>query len=188
LGITALFIACKYQEIYPPVLSDLVHMTQDTYENEMVLQMETEILQTLEFNFTFATSLSFLETYMSAIRCVDLPTELYTRFLLDFSLTKLPLQRFQPSTVALASLLVTWKKFSETDPYFRFSLGPETQLLDQIIYTETLDTKQVLVCAQELELEVNLAIQNNTLNSVRIKYGGRQSAVIHPLIGLFFDP
>lgn len=108
-------------------------MTQDTYENEMVLRMETEILQTLEFNFTFATSLSFLETYMSAIRCVDLPTELYTRFLLDFSLTKLQLQRFQPSTLALASLLVTWKKFSETDPYFRFSLGPETQLLDQII-------------------------------------------------------
>ncbi len=27
LGVSALFIACKYQEIYPPVLSDLVHMT-----------------------------------------------------------------------------------------------------------------------------------------------------------------
>jgi cyclin B len=40
LGVSALFIACKYQEIYPPVLSDLVHMTQNAYTNDQVLEME----------------------------------------------------------------------------------------------------------------------------------------------------
>jgi len=109
LGVSALFIACKYQEIYPPVLSDLVQMTNYAYTNEQVLEMESEVLQVLEFNFTFATSLSFLETYILAIESTDLPTELYTRFLLEMSLTNLTLQRFNPSTLALASMLVTWQ-------------------------------------------------------------------------------
>lgn len=45
----------------------------------------------LEFDFTFATPLSFLETYMSALGATDVPTELYSRFLLELSLTKLSL-------------------------------------------------------------------------------------------------
>jgi hypothetical protein len=72
--------------------------------------MESDVLQVLEFSFTFATSLSFLETYMSAIGATDLPTELYTRYLLEVSLTKLNLQRFKPSDLALAAILVAWKK------------------------------------------------------------------------------
>lgn len=101
-------------------------MTQNAYTNEQVLEMEAQVLQVLEFNFTYATPLSFLETFMSALNATDLPTELYSRFLLELSLTKLSLQKFNPSCLALACLLVTWRKLGQTDPYFRVGLGPET--------------------------------------------------------------
>lgn len=89
VGVTAMWIACKYQEIYPPLLNDLVFMTDNAYTNAEVMQMETRILQVLQFNITFPTSLSFLETYMRAINCIDLTTELYAKFVLDLCLTDL---------------------------------------------------------------------------------------------------
>lgn len=82
-----------------------------------MIEMESEVLQVLEFNFTFPTSLSFLETYMTALGATDLPTELYTRYLLELSLTQLAIQRYKPSNLALASLLVAWKKLRQTEPY-----------------------------------------------------------------------
>ena len=30
LGITAMFIACKFYELYPPVISDFVHVTKNS--------------------------------------------------------------------------------------------------------------------------------------------------------------
>lgn len=89
LGVTALHIAGQYEEIGPPSLSDLVYTTDSAYTAPDILRMQTSILSELEFSFTFPTALSFLETYMIAINVRDLPTELYTRFLLEMGLVVL---------------------------------------------------------------------------------------------------
>jgi hypothetical protein len=77
-----------------------------------VLAMEACVLQELEYNFTFPTSLSFLETYMQVIQSTDLATEQFTLFILDLSLADLNLQRHQPSTLALAALVIAEKTIS----------------------------------------------------------------------------
>jgi hypothetical protein len=91
VGVTALHIACKYQEIHPPPVQDFVQSTRNAYTHAEVLACEAVMLQALQFNLTFPTSLSFLETYISveALRATDLPTELFTNMLLDLSLTDL---------------------------------------------------------------------------------------------------
>ena len=61
LGITALFIACKYEEIYPPQIKQLIHMTDNAYNKKQVFKMENEILDVVHFNISFPTSLKFLE-------------------------------------------------------------------------------------------------------------------------------
>ena len=38
LGITALFVASKYQEIYPPEMSDFTKITDNTYSREDIMQ------------------------------------------------------------------------------------------------------------------------------------------------------
>lgn len=63
VGVTALFIASKYEEIYPPELKDFVYITDKAYSKQDVIQMEYHMLMTLSFDITFPTALRFLERY-----------------------------------------------------------------------------------------------------------------------------
>ena len=63
LGVTALLISTKYEEIYPPELKDLLSVSENKFAKTEVLKMESKILSTLEFNFMYPSSLRFLERY-----------------------------------------------------------------------------------------------------------------------------
>jgi cyclin B len=67
VGVTALLIASKYEEIYPPELKDFVFITDRAYSKDDVLEMEFSILSTLSFELTFATPYRFLERYMKLL-------------------------------------------------------------------------------------------------------------------------
>lgn len=45
-----MLIACKYEEIYPPIVKDFVYITDNAYTKEEILTMERSILQTLDFD------------------------------------------------------------------------------------------------------------------------------------------
>ena len=40
VGVTAMLIASKYEEIYPPIVNDFVYITDNAYTREEILQME----------------------------------------------------------------------------------------------------------------------------------------------------
>ncbi len=63
LGVTALLIATKYEEIYPPELKDLLNISENKFTKTEVLKMENQILSTLEFNFFSPSSLRFIERF-----------------------------------------------------------------------------------------------------------------------------
>ena len=63
LGVTALLIATKYEEIYPPELKDLLSVSENKFTKTEVLKMENKILSALEFNFMAPSALRFLERY-----------------------------------------------------------------------------------------------------------------------------
>ncbi len=63
VGVTALFIACKYEEIYPPELKDFVYVTDNAYTKQEVIDMEGKIIQALEFNITTPSPIRFLERF-----------------------------------------------------------------------------------------------------------------------------
>lgn len=44
LGVTALLIATKYEEIYPPELKDLLSVSENKFTRSEVLEMERDIL------------------------------------------------------------------------------------------------------------------------------------------------
>ena len=60
LGVAALFISTKYEEIYPPELKDLLSVSENKFTKEEVLKLEFEILSTLEFNFFVPSLLRFI--------------------------------------------------------------------------------------------------------------------------------
>lgn len=50
VGISALLMITKYEEIYPPTLKDFIYITGDAYTAEEVLEMERKILFSLDFD------------------------------------------------------------------------------------------------------------------------------------------
>lgn len=63
LGITCLFIASKYEEIYPPAMSEYTYVCADAYKDRDLLDMEAQILNALNFDLVFTSSLSIFKTY-----------------------------------------------------------------------------------------------------------------------------
>jgi hypothetical protein len=79
LGITAMLIASKYEEIYPPQvplyllfyyfqIKDFIHVTDNAYNNEDVLRMEGQILISLKFDLSQVSSLIFLRKFAQEFR------------------------------------------------------------------------------------------------------------------------
>ena len=60
LGVSTLLIAAKYEEIYPPSLSDFITVSENKFTKQMVLQMEKDILMTLNFDLTTPSAYRFL--------------------------------------------------------------------------------------------------------------------------------
>lgn len=62
-GVTCLFVAAKFEEIYPPSLSDFVYVCADTYTAGQILEMEGLILNALDFNLVYSSCLQLLGIY-----------------------------------------------------------------------------------------------------------------------------
>ena len=54
------FFNRKYEEIYPPDVSEFVYITDDTYTKKQVLKMEQLILKVLGFDVSNPTTIIFL--------------------------------------------------------------------------------------------------------------------------------
>ena len=57
VGIACLWIASKYEDIYPPQLRELVHLCDDLYTAQDIIDCETNILSYLNFDFVFVSGL-----------------------------------------------------------------------------------------------------------------------------------
>ncbi|KAJ8949827.1 hypothetical protein NQ318_000526 [Aromia moschata] len=60
VGTAAMFLASKYEEIYPPEIKEFVYITDDTYNKRQVIRMEHLILKVLGFDLSVPTPLTFI--------------------------------------------------------------------------------------------------------------------------------
>lgn len=66
IGVTAMLIASKYEEMYAPEVRDFVFITDDTYSNEEIKNMEKKMLRVLDYSFGSPLGLHFLRRYSRA--------------------------------------------------------------------------------------------------------------------------
>ena len=48
-----MLIACKYEEIWPPLIKDYIHMCDHAYDKNNIIAMELDMLEKLDFNIDF---------------------------------------------------------------------------------------------------------------------------------------
>jgi hypothetical protein len=103
-----MLIACKYEEIYPPIVKDFVYITDNAYSKEEILQMERKILQRLDFNIQITSSFRFLERY-SKIAKIDSLIFNLSRYLIELALVNYKLLKYTQSNLAASALYLSLK-------------------------------------------------------------------------------
>ncbi|XP_025415048.1 cyclin-A2 [Sipha flava] len=141
LGTAAMFVASKYEEIYPPDVSEFVYITDDTYTKKQVLKMEQLILKVLGFDVSNPTTIIFLSHI--CVHCnVSLKVMYLAMYLGELSLLEAdPYLSFVPSmigcgAVALARLILEYediwpKEMSDLTNYCLNDLIPILKHLNQ---------------------------------------------------------
>ena len=66
VGVTAMLIASKYEEMYAPQVDDFVFITDKTYSSDKIRSMERHMLKTLNYSFGNPLCLHFLRRYSRA--------------------------------------------------------------------------------------------------------------------------
>ena len=103
VGVTALLLACKVEEIYLPSIEDFVYSTNNAYSEAEVKDMELKMMSVLEFNLNAPISLSYLRRYSKA-GDVDVVEHTLAKYILELSLLDFGQAALSPSLAAAAAL------------------------------------------------------------------------------------
>jgi len=63
VGCTCIWIASKYHEIYPPLASDLVHMSDKAFTKDDIIAMECQMCNSLSYKFSIPNAFQFLDRF-----------------------------------------------------------------------------------------------------------------------------
>lgn len=102
VGVAAMLIASKYEEIYAPEVRDFVYITDRAYTKEQILHMEACILNALQFRVSTPTSYVFLQRYVRVAQA-DRKTRYIAHYCLERCLQEFGALRFRPSLQAAAA-------------------------------------------------------------------------------------
>lgn len=103
VGVTAMFLACKYEEVSIPVVKDLVLITDKAYTGKEVVEMEKLMINTLQFNLSVPTAYVFMKRFLKAAQS-DKKVELLSFFMTELCLVEYETLRFPPSMLAAAAI------------------------------------------------------------------------------------
>eukprot|EP00934_Nitzschia_sp_Nitz4_P004301 Nitzschia sp. Nitz4//scaffold45_size130396//68624//70480//NITZ4_003453-RA/size130396-snap-gene-0.126-mRNA-1//1//CDS//3329552410//4291//frame0 len=99
VGVTALLIACKYEEIYPPEVRDCVYVTDRAYTRQDVLDMEAKMVAALRFRLSVPTGHPFLVRFLHIVDATRLVRSL-ANFYYERLLQEYDALHFRPSLLA----------------------------------------------------------------------------------------
>jgi hypothetical protein len=106
LGITALHIAGKYEEIYPPELKTILQVIDNAVSRDQVCKLEFEILQLLDFNMVWPSIFRFMERY-ATISSFNKEQQMIAQMLCDFILLDMSLLKKKPSLLGAVAVYAT---------------------------------------------------------------------------------
>ena len=159
VGVASMFIASKYEEIYPPELKDFVYITDNAYVKADVLDMESKMLGSLEFDIMVPTQWSFFEIFVKKLH-LDQKTLNLAWFLMELSLINYKMLKFKLSLIAATVILISVKSlnFFNKNEFEKITGYKESELRE---------------CAREIK---NYYIFNSThsLQAIRRKFSSKK--------------
>ena len=156
LGISALLIACKYEEIYAPEIRDFVHICDKVFSKQQIIKMELNILTSLNFDILTVSPFRFLERFYIACE-TDQKSFFLSQYFLELALVDNRLN--YPSSMKAISALIISRKILKIIPDFPKIL----QKVSGYPYEMLRNTIKDLCC-------IISAANNSQMNAVKIKF------------------
>ena len=131
VGVTAMFIAAKYEEIIAPSVEEFVYMTDGGYSREEILKGERIVLSTLDFNIsTYCSPYSWVRR-ISKADDYDIQTRTLCKCLMEVTLLNHLFLRLRPSMIAAIGMFLAKRMLGGIwdDAFVYYSRFTEAQLL-----------------------------------------------------------
>jgi len=126
VGVTALMIAAKFEEIYPPEVAEFVDLTDNAYTTDEVHDTELTILNLLDFRLCGPTVAHFFERYQRLIKCKEMQYYLI-QYMLELTLLDVKMLKYSPVELAASACLLS-RKLLEVKPSWPMAMVRHTQL------------------------------------------------------------
>ena len=103
VGITAMFIASKYEEVLSPHIHNFKHVADDGFSEEEILKAERYVLAALNYDLSYPNPLNFLRRISKADN-YDIQCRTLAKYFLEISLLDHRFMKYTPSHIAAASM------------------------------------------------------------------------------------
>ncbi|GAA6014757.1 hypothetical protein JCM11491_001968 [Sporobolomyces phaffii] len=102
VGVTALFIAAKYEEVVCPSVSNFLYMTDGGYSDDEILKAERYVLGIIGFNLSYPNPINFLRR-ISKADGYDIQSRTWAKYLMEISIVDHRFMATPPSLIAAAA-------------------------------------------------------------------------------------
>ncbi|KAL5332926.1 cyclin-like protein [Aspergillus crustosus] len=103
VGVAAMFIASKYEEVLSPHVANFSHVADETFTDREILDAERHILATLEYNLSYPNPMNFLRRISKADN-YDIQTRTLGKYLMEISLLDHRFLGYPQSQVSAAAM------------------------------------------------------------------------------------
>lgn len=175
VGVTALLVACKYEEIYPPEVSDCVYITDRAYTRSDILEMEQKIVHKLRFHITVPTAYPFLQRFLNIVKASTLIKHAATYYT-ERTLQEYELNKYKPSVISAAAVILA---INNPDICARDEFTPTlvSGMPSILLEYSGFDVKELRECAKLIAEKVGeepITASRRKLEAVKKKYNHRR--------------
>ncbi|KAJ2755764.1 G2/mitotic-specific cyclin [Coemansia pectinata] len=103
VGLTALMLACKYEETTTPHIEDFVYLAGNSYTAKEILNTEVFMLTVLGFDMSYPNPMTFLRR-VSKAEDYNMQTRTVAKYLMEICLVDHRLMQYPPSQIAAAGI------------------------------------------------------------------------------------
>mmetsp|Transcript_5542 Transcript_5542/g.8642 ORF Transcript_5542/g.8642 Transcript_5542/m.8642 type:complete len:406 (-) Transcript_5542:138-1355(-) len=157
VGVVAMFVASKFEEISPPEAHDFVYVTDNAYTKEDLFSMECTMLTALNFQVVVPTTLNFMDR-LQRVNCCDGAHRELVQYIVEIALLDVRMIRYLPSHLAAAALLLSNLLLGRR-PAWPAVMAQHSRYVESSLQ----------LCVEELRVLLE-AVPTNSLQAVRKKY------------------
>ena len=127
VGIASFLIASKFEDIYPPDISELCFLCENVYTKDQILQQEGKILSFLNFDLIFVSAFDVMDHYNQALDIKNQSVKDMTSMILKLFLYKNHIGKYNSFKLAAFALDFANKLILDADTEIKYIINEQEE-------------------------------------------------------------